>query len=216
MLGGELASQVMFAALQRHGDDVPQSPAEVRALAQGPLREVLRERGHDEATAQLDALLDESGGASLEIEIDLDSGEPSVTIPIRISFREPVVVLVIARSDLLADRIVASLGRPRVTVTVVNDIAEMRRATFSKMPLLAFVDASQPPEVDPVDLAKALRDLPGSTTGVIWGSDLQFGQLLDQAIATTGGEPLRVRRADGFEPLLDLILARYQEDTQGV
>jgi hypothetical protein len=215
VLTPDVATAVMFAALSRYGNDVPVSHDDVAAFVRGALSEELERRYGGERLELLSAKLENVLGVSTadalqDIDIDMDE-DPSVTMPVRVAFKQPVGVLVIAGDSAFADRLVASLGSARVYATAVHDVAELRRTTFSKMPLLVYVDASAPPAEDAATLARAVRDMPANVTVVIWGSDLSYGRELDRALEGTDAEPVRVRGEDGFAPMLDLILARYED-----
>ena len=217
VLAPDVATSVMFAALSRYGSDVPQTHDDVTAFARGPLKEVLAQRFEGEELELLQAKLEHVLGVSaadslpdIDIHMD-DDDDPSVTMPVRVAFKQPVGVLVIAHDSAFADRLDASLGSARVHATAVHDVTELRRATFSKMPFLVFVDASAPPADDAVTLARAVRDMPASVTVVVWGSDLTYGRELSRALEGTDAEPVCVRGEDGFAPMVDLILARYED-----
>lgn len=215
VLAPDVATSVMFAALSRYGNDVPQTHDDVTAFVRGALSDELERRYAGEKLELLQEKLENVLGISAadvlpDIDIDVDD-DPSVTMPVRVAFKQPVGVLVIAGDSAFADRLVASLGSARVHATAIHDVAELRRATFSKMPLLVFVDTSAPPADDAATLARAVRDMPASVTVVIWGSDLAYGRALDSALEGTDAEPVRVRGEDGFAPMLDLILARYED-----
>ena len=215
VLAPEIATSVMFAALSRYGSDVPAAHDDVTTFVRGALKDELERRFGGEKLELLRSKLEHVLGTSAadalpDIDIDVDE-DPSVTMPVRIAFKQPVGVLVIAGDTAFADRLTASLGSARVNATAVHDVAELRRATFSKMPLLVFVDASSPPTDDAPTLARAIRDMPANVTVVLWGTDLTYGRELDRALEGTDAEPVRVRGEDGFAPMLDLILARYED-----
>lgn len=222
VLAPGVATSVMFAALQRHGGNVPHSTDEIVSLVRGPMREVLDERvdadARDELISRLERVLaGEAAAADFSIDIDVDDemveGEPSVTATMPIVWKEPVSVVVMAAGQTFESRLEASLGAARVRITRVLNVPQLRHATFSKEPLLVFVDASDPVDVEPLELAGALNDLPGNVVPVLWGADLQLGVQLDPALASVGANPVRIQLADGFEPLLDLILSRYKGDS---
>ena len=221
VLTPEVATSVMFAALQRHGGKVPHSTEEVLALVRGPMRDVLGERVaddiRDDMVGRLERVLAgeaEAADFSIDIEVDeMAEGEPSVTATMPIVWKEPVSVVVLASGDTFGERLEASLGAARVHITRVTSVPQLRHATFSKAPLLVFVDASDPIDVEPLELARALHDLPANMVSVVWAADLRFGFELEPALASVGASPVRIELRDGFEPLLDLILARYKADT---
>lgn len=217
MLPEQVASSVMLRALQQHGGNLPQGRDEVLSLVRGPVREVLLQRVHSDVCEQvLERLeralsdVDPAQDASMDIDIDLDDAQEQTAVMPR-AWREPVSVVVVASGNTLAQRLEASLGRDRVRITIARNASGLRHATFSQTPLIVVLDASEAPRVAPAELGRAMRDLPETMVGIVWARELSFGRAVEPGLE--GTDTLLLAQDEGYEPLLDLILARYKGDS---
>lgn len=210
-----LATELMFDALQRAGS-IPASAEEVRAFCKGPLQEGLAAKLGDDVTAivieRLEQVLDTGDRAGTDIPIDIDLDEATETTVMATVWREPVSVLVLAGTDDFGASLYAALGASRVSVKTVRREDELRKAIFAAAPLLVLVDATMPPDLPRGVIATSFRGLPDSVLPVVWGSETEYGEGLASALQAAGvTAAIDLRFSEGIPPLLDLVLARYQE-----
>jgi hypothetical protein len=107
----------------------------------------------------------------------------------------------------LASLLDLSLGEDYARVLSVSDDAEIRRLTFSDLPLVALVDGRSPPH-DAESIAAALGDMPSSVVRAIWAADAPEALFLTRALADRGVYTVDVAHSDGLDPLLDLVRSR--------
>lgn len=209
-LAPSLATAVLFDALDRWGRAIPVDSGEVLELVHGPLGAILAERlGPSERDALVRAIEERlaTPGAELELEIDLEETEETRTTQMA-AVPHPVSVLVASAAEGFAKRLLTAIGEERVYPHTVGDEASMRHATFSVSPLVAVVDASAPPDIRAPALAAALRGLPDRTLAMVWGEDTPYGRELRARL--DGSRVLFLARAEGIEPLLDVVLSRFE------
>jgi hypothetical protein len=210
-------SAVLFEALSSHGSDVPNTPEALRQLADESLKPALEKR-LDAAKVEalmkkVHAALEEDDGAP-EISIGQTSSAPPPSgreadatraVP---TTTTPVPVLVVAGSDAFERRLASALGPARVAPATAGTVHDIKRFRNSAIVL---VDATSFPPIEPVDLADELAGLPETTAKVIWGADLPYGRSVSSAIEPIGTHVVRITRADGIDPLLDLIRSRRRK-----
>lgn len=98
----------------------------------------------------------------------------------------------------------------------VGDEAALRKAVFAHSALLVLLDGLAPSALAPQALAGVLRSLPASTLAVLWGAEAPWSRDVLPALEAAGVRIVALPRAEGIEPLLDLVLARYRgEDGPG-
>jgi len=212
----ELATTLMFQALQAHGD-VPRTPDDVLALCRGPLGAVVEERvGATIRNMVIDRLEQvlvrgSRDGTDIPIELDLD-GDPTDTMVIPVVFQEPVSVVVLAAAEDFGRHLLAALGPERVRVKTVTSEDALRKAVFTAEPLLVLIDATQPPSTEPPVVVTSLKALPDSVQPVVWGTDMEYGADLIRTLVAMGVTANGLVQADGIAPLLDLVLSRYHQE----
>jgi hypothetical protein len=105
-----------------------------------------------------------------------------------------------------------AIGDERVYVSSVQDEGALRHATFSTNPMIVVVDAERPPSIEPHALAAALNGLPDATLSVVFAASTEYGRTV-RAHLPDGASTLFIERADGVEPLHDLVLSRHKSAT---
>jgi len=209
-------SAVLFEALSSHGSDVPSTTEALRKLANLSLRPALEKRiAEDRVEAMMQRVHAALEAEESEPEISIQRGRSTAPPPATgreadatravPTTKRPVQVLVVAGGDGFERRLASALGPARVapaTAATLRDIQRFRNAA------IVLVDATSFPAIEPRDLADELAGLPETTAKCIWGSDLPYGRGVLAAIEPIGTHVVSITRADGIEPLLDLIRSR--------
>ncbi|UJR81554.1 hypothetical protein [Sandaracinus amylolyticus] len=210
------AARVLLDALAEWGQRVPSEIEEIESFVAVPLRDALRARlGDAHAKRVMIALEDVLATASAPTEehtIPVDLSEiPDVWVeeethdlPV---LDAPVPVLVLAGRGGLAMRLAAALGPERIHARAAASGAAIDRA-LATPPVVVITDASDVPAVAAEELFWRLSRLPSSVTAVVWGSDLVYGARLAELASHSGRAIACLRVVDGFDPVLDLVLAR--------
>lgn len=222
ILSPGVSSRIMFEALQHFGR-VPSTSDDVRAMVHASLPPVLRDRvgaaDRDAILSRLTQILEGCGDGSgnrddasdfLDIDVDLADEETGATLAAPISVAEPVPVVIASASEHLAYCFEAALGAARIGVTTAGDEAGLRHAAFARSPLLVVIDAVEAPGVRAAVLANAIRGLPEATVVVVWGADGGYGVELASALGDGESRVVLLERAEGVEPILDLVSSRHQ------
>jgi hypothetical protein len=211
----ELATQLMFEALQAVGD-VPTSPESVLKFCRGPLAQIVEDVVGQDARAAVLVRLEQvlvkgdMTGTDIPIDVDLED-EPSMTMVMPTVWREPVSVLVVSSTGDFAQRLHAALGASRVTVATVDGEMDVRKGVFQMSPLLVVVDATAAPRMERGAIAAAFRGLPDNVLPVVWGAETEYGDGLANAMRAAGVHAaISLRYGEGIPAFLDLVLARYQ------
>lgn len=218
----ELATALLFDALERAGGAPPTSLDGVRAFARGALADAARGRVPEGDTATILARLDRllarepSGDAeeSIDVEVDPDAWrdeDPTATKQMPV-VRKPVPVVVISAGESFAERLVMCLGEDRVRAVPTGDEPALRKAVFAYSPLIVLVDGVGPTSIDAGALAAALHDVPDSAMPVLWGSETGWSRSILPRLEAAGVRLVTLDRREGIEPLLDLVLARFRGD----
>jgi hypothetical protein len=126
--------------------------------------------------------------------------------------KRPVPVVVLTARGEFADRLVVCLGEDRVKTIAVSDDSALSKAVFAYSALVVVLDGAAPVSVDETVIAAALRRLPNGATTIVWASETDGGARLCASLERAGAAAVTLGRADGIEPLLDLILSRRSED----
>lgn len=223
------ADEILSDALEQH--PTLETAADVLEFCRGPLAALIEERaGAGMKHAVLESLEPVLGasvkratmpppseitdtapgsleGLDIDVDVDEDKGKTTVQIPMAEGGR--VSVLIIAKSNRLADTLLRALGDDRVVPQTTNDEQELRRAIFSMMPNLLVVDAAyDPSEISRGGVATVMKALPVSIQPVVWGSDTEYGRGLVGAMKAAGAEAAYLDRTTGIATLLDLVRAR--------
>lgn len=212
----EVATEVMFAALQARGE-MPETADDVLNFCEQELAaqvaEVIGDDVRDVILERLERVLVRNDWSGSDIPIDVDV-EPPETLVMPTVWKSPVAVLIVASDDMLARLISASLGPARVSPTTVDGEESLRKQAFSLAPLLVLIDARvAPPAMPRGALAACLRQLPDGVHSVVWGGETAFGSGLAVALEAAGvADASSVRSEDGLNTMLDLIRARYADE----
>jgi hypothetical protein len=204
---------VLFEALDRWGRGVPETLEHVLEILRGPLAALLTERYSTAESRELVRKIEVRLGVAtdaLEVDVDFSEEEPQARTTQMAAVTAPVSVLVLSATQTFGERLLTVLGDDRVYPYTAADEAAFRHATFSTSPLLAIVDATNPPFVRPSALAAALRSLPDRTLAVVWAVDSDFGRELRARLEHKRIDAVYLERTEGIEPLLDLVLARFR------
>ncbi len=205
VLAPEVAAAVFFESLNGP-DGVPETKDEVMLMVRGPLYASLVERvGPDEANAVVQRILItlepmQSGSAPRKSRED----DATRAVP---THKRPVKVRVIAGGPGFATRLRYVLGPTRIEVASSADPDALVREA-PPAPSIIIVDATDFPPHGPDAIVRALDGLPPTTTRVLWASELPFGQRCREAFLEAAEEIVALTRAEGIEPLLDLIRSR--------
>lgn len=214
VLSPSMAAGVLFEALG--AGRLPATAKETAALVDGPLRTVLVARmDRDEVEGLVGDVL-RALTPAIDAERGQGPGRGDATLEVPISAAGMAVRLVVmGASDTFALQIEGALGPTRVTAVTLRSSLGLSRACAVPIttPDIVLVDASQFPAIEPADLAQALASLPETAVRVIWGADLPYGAALMRDIKARGESATSVDRAEGVEPLLDLVRSRSGRET---
>jgi hypothetical protein len=217
-----VATTLLFEALEASGKPPPGTLEEMRAFATGPLDEAVRKRMRDSDASQIrervgllfSRALDGEGEADLDVDVDFGQSEEesdgTETAQMTVVSR-PVPVVVLSGRSEFADRLVVCLGEDRVKTIAVTDETALSKAVFAYSALIVVLDGASPVKVDAVVLAAALRRLPNGATTIVWASETEGGASICSGLERAGAAAVTLGRADGIEPLLDLILSRRSD-----
>jgi hypothetical protein len=205
VLSPPTAASTLFAALD--GTSVPTDRASVIRFVDGPLRSVLVQRlGKSEAAGVVDRILmpleaSTRPGANRRVDEDKTKALPLST--------HAVPVTIVSETSGLANRLRAALGTDLIDVSATASAAD----AVAQQPEAAIVvlDASDFPPSTVDAVAGALRLLPETTACVVYAAELPFGQRALKALALANRDAVAIARADGVDPLLDLVCARRSE-----
>jgi hypothetical protein len=219
-------------------EDVPGTPEELLAFVQGALRATLESRlgklRAEAAIADVEALLESKTARSASLEIDIDVGGiertsdwPEVIVgdsvpieedpfaaerptfaPAIVGAGRPLRVLIVARTARLAQRIRASFGGHRVTVSFSTTVEDCAQKLDNFVPDVVIVDAQDAARIEPIDLAVRLTGGAEGKLVVVWSSDQPWGSAVARNLDKKNVTLAAVPRATGVEPMLDYIRAR--------
>lgn len=210
----EVATALLFDALA-HSEAPPRDLLEARDFVSGPLTHVVRHRVRpDDVTSILDMMHDvidaaiARGGVEVHIELDdmTASSEGSTETQQLSTVVRPVPVLVVATTQTFGERLVLCLGEERVFTWTVAGAEVLRKALFTRTPMLVVFDATASEGLSPQDMAEVVRGFPDDVVPVLWGGDTAWGKRL----AELARGVVTIERAEGIEPLCDLVLSRFR------
>ena len=222
----EVATSVLFDALERAGGPPPGSLEAARSFARGALADAVRGRVEAKEASEIihdiDQLFDraiEGDGVTLDVEVDLTlasdagGGEGGTSTHVMQVVRSPVPVVVLSEGALFAEKLVICLGEDRVATASVSTEAGLRKTVFAHAPLLVLIDAVSPAAIEAAALCSAIKALPTNALPILWGSQSAWARSVLPALDAAGTRVLTIDRDEGIEPLLDLILSRYRGDS---
>lgn len=216
-LAPAVATAVLFDALEHWGRGIPADSGEVLELVRGSLARILDQRLTPDTRDALLAALEErlvelTSAADIELDIDLDEDDEDDTRTSQMAaVPHPVSVLVVSASDGFGSRLLTAIGANRVHPRTVGDENGLRHATFSLSPLVTVLDACAPPNIRAAAAAMALKGLPDRTLAVVWGADTAYGHEVQVRLEQAGARAICLARAEGIEPLLDVVLSRFKQ-----
>lgn len=218
----EVATALIFDALELSGRKPPSTLEEARAFAEQSLAQAVRAKVEPADASQILARIDDlferainGDGVALDVDIDdaaFDDDESSDATTQMAVVQKPVPVVVLGASDAFAERLTACLGDDRVYAIGVCDEGAFRKAIFAYSPLIVLVDGTSPAALDPIALTGALRALPNSAMPVLWGAESGWSRAMLPGLESAGVPMVTIARGEGIEPLLDLVLARFRGD----
>jgi hypothetical protein len=204
VLAPEVASAVFFESLNGPAG-VPETKDEVVLMVRGPLYSALIERvGSDEAGLVIQRIL--TTLEPMQSNTVRRSREEDATVAVP-KDKRPVKVRVLSAGTGFATRLRYVLGPARVEVEQTAN-AESLVGDQAAGPALVIIDATDFPPQGAQAIVQSLRELPPSTTRVLWASELPFGQRCREAFLAESAEVLSLARSEGIEPLLDVIRSR--------
>jgi hypothetical protein len=201
MLAPEVAASVLFAALDRAGDE-PVGHSEWSRFAAGPLREALAARlgpdAADQVASQVRAIL----------------GTPPPPRPRRSDFPTapfptgsgPTRALVLAASGQLARRLKAALG-PAVVPLVLGEVARIHTLALEFHPSLVILDLTDPPTERLAELPTFASRLDPGVLVLVFDEGTPLGKGMAKALEDTGRRTAIVDRREDVGPLVDLVRA---------
>lgn len=201
-----VAASALFEALGRWGSRVPASFAEVVDLAHGPLRACLAARLGDERAAACVRALDKA----LRLA-EMPTGQLA---PVARAFdRETtkslarvegaLVIAVITSGLAVPERIAAVLDPARVIIDAIRTPEELARMRAH----LALVDATDPIDCDPAQVASALTSAP---LVLVWGTEECAAVTLSRELERAKVPVMTFARAES-EALIDVLRSRAGE-----
>lgn len=204
----ELGALLLAEALATSGERFPETLAEARAFAAGPLLRALRRRRlHDEATSVVERV--SKSGAKLHARRDEEPtariARASLRPTARAAARPDVQVVVLAEDRELADALRAAPSSAALTVLPVTSEGAVASAIHALGPCTVVVDARWLP-ADVSSLVTTLRAVAPDACVALWGADLPRGRALAHALSYAGVPAIGLARA-GAGPLIELLRA---------
>lgn len=215
VLSPDLATSLLFDALEPYGSRIPEGNDALLALARGPLFDAITKRvGEGEASAVLERVEElikrSAASRAPQAAPDAFASEERLATTTRMPvLREAMTVLIVASGQGLSARLEASLGGETVLAYVISSPHNIRtKLRSADAPYMALVDATDFPQIDASLLADIFADGPPTLVRAIWGAELPYGRAIAAAMNQKGTPPLELKRADGVDSLLDLIRSR--------
>ena len=216
------AQELLYDALEISGRKPPRSLEETRTFAEVSLAEAVRRKVRAEDASQILQLIDELfaravdvDGVAVDVEVDheawADEGNPTATTQMAVVQR-PVPVVVLGAGEAFVEKLTVCLGDDRVYAVAVSDEPAFRKAVFAYSPLIVLIDGTSPAAIEPRSLTAMLRGVPSSAMPVLWGSESGWARAVLPDLEEAGVPMVTLRREEGIEPLLDLVLARFRGD----
>lgn len=215
----EVATALIYDALELSGQRPPKSLEETRTFAEHALAEAIRRKVRADQASEILHTIDElfaraidGDGVAVDVEIDheaWDESDPTATTQMAV-VQKPVPVIVLGAGDTFAEKLVVCLGEDRVHTIAVGDEATFRKAVFAYSPLIVLIDGTSPAAVEPRTLTAMLRGVPVSAMPVLWGAESGWSRAVLPGLESAGVPLVTLTRDEGIEPLLDLVLARFR------
>lgn len=200
------AATIIFEALEAgRRERLPDDAEGVLAFVRGPLSSIAERRAGHEAARELVERLD----AVLASALRPSQLRGPVTVEVQLQ-GGPLLALMVSRATGLAVRLRTALGGERFGAAVADDVAKIGPMAEFARPGVVIIDAPEPLRTDAASLAAPLAAIAGRPPIVAWGSAREFPWLTSLAteLGTRGSQLVTIDRADGIEPLLDLLRSR--------
>lgn len=206
MLAPNLVGAVVFEALEPYGGDLP-SGERLGDFVHQRLRRVLADRLDDDLAKDLTERIGQvlgrptpDPGRRLSRD-ELPTAEVSLT-------SGAVMVAVVSAGHGMDRRLVAALGG-RASPLGVRKLEQLPLIIARMSPHIVLIDATDPLPVGPRFVTTHLAHVPDDAVVVVWGSAEPWAQSLVEALGKADSMRLTwLDRADGVDPLLDLIRSR--------
>ncbi len=204
VLAPEVASAVFFESLNGPAG-VPETKDEVILMVRGPLLSALIERvDENEANIVVQRILSELEPMQATTPRRGREEDATVALP---KDKRPVKVRVLSAGTGFATRLRYVLGPDRAEVEQTTH-PDALLTEPAPGPAIVIIDATDFPPQDAEAIVQSFASLPASTTRVLWASELPFGQRCREAFLAASSPVLAFARAEGIEPLLDVIRSR--------
>lgn len=216
----EIASQALFDALQKAGDEVAES--DLPAFIDGPLREALavkldRATVHD-AIEHLAHVVARTGAGGPTPALGTSRSAVKATHPgvawhtqstRQVAKSEgPLRLLVLSERRHLGEQLRLAIGPDRLAVTTAATADQCRAIIRDFAPDVILFDANDPPMVRPPDIARVLESTPATTMRVLWGRELRVARDVMKACDELRIGIVSLDRREGSAPLFDLLRSR--------
>lgn len=215
MLSPEVASTVMFAALEPYGQSPPRTSHGIDEFVRGPLRQTMHDRVGGAEAEDLVERIEAVLGPQLQA---MDEGrrprrKRSSQLKTQ-KYRQqkgPTRVVVAAAGSGLALRLRAALGA-KVTTFSVPDSERLQTIATDFKPAIVLLDATDPVQETPSALVPILSELPEDVVTIVWGTHESTAAQLVEELEEAGVRATSLARGEGVEPLLDLVRARRPDE----
>jgi hypothetical protein len=201
---------VLLEAFDVHGEPLGEEVEPVLTFVRGPLSRSIASRLSKESAAALLAKIQRTlAGATKPPPPPVRRPRPPPMFdhPTHRVDRTtgPARVIVLSKSEGLSDRLKAALGGHRIAVAWTEDSPTVSALAQGLNAKFVLVDATDPPEIDPELLAAVLADLPPELLCVVWSRGELYARRLLDAAGRRAIKLVPLDRAEGVEPLFDLL-----------
>lgn len=214
MLSPEMASSVMFAALEPYGQSPPRTSEAIDEFVRGALSQTMSQRvgsaEADDLVRRIEAVLGPQLKAMDEGRRPRRKRSSELKTAKYRQQKGPTRVVVAAAGSGLALRLRAALGA-KVTTFSVPDAERLQTIATDFKPAIVLLDATDPVRETPSALVPILAELPDDVVTVVWGSHEASSVELVEKLEHAGVRATSLIRGEGVEPLLDLVRARRSQ-----
>ncbi len=218
MLAAEVASKVIFEALEPYGGDLPSGEGLARFVETELKLSLTARAGHEiaqDVTSRISSVLHLLiPGKGDDAEADPPWQRQTAELSL---VRGSVRVAVVSATSGMDRRLLAAMGE-RVMPMGVRRVSRLAVVATDLHPQIVLIDGADPPPDRAADLLGPLGLLADEALVVVFGAGEPWAQQAVQTIEAMGvGAPKLVEldRREGVDPLLDLIRSRLVcEDDQ--
>ncbi|NOY91191.1 MAG: hypothetical protein GXP55_08260 [Deltaproteobacteria bacterium] len=217
MLAPEVASKVIFEALEPFGGDLPSGEGLARFVGT-ELKQSLTSRAGHEVAEDVTSRILKVLGLLIPGKANADADPPWQRQTAEVSLVSGSVrVAVVSATSGMDRRLLAAMGE-LVMPMGVRRVSRLAVVATDLHPQIVLIDGADPPPDRAADLLGPLRLLSDEALVVVFGSGEPWAQQAVQTVEAMGvGAPKLVEldRREGVDPLLDLIRSRLvREDDQ--